>query len=268
MDLSVSTCYDYRIPLQESLLQIRNAGFKLVSLGGRQEHSQYHKEPGRERLRSIIAQLGITIDSIHAPFGSTTDISEPEDVLRRSAVVDVIRSIEACADLGVRTLILHLNATRTDDISQRLKSVRASITALLNVARKRGVRLAAENLPGGNSLTILNYALELFDDEHFGLCFDSGHDAIDPGGIDLIGKFGERLYAIHLHDNDGNKDLHQLAFEGKYNFPNLAAQLNKGSVSCPITIEAEVHHSTCGTPEAFLASAMEGGKRFIEMLKG
>ncbi len=219
-------------------------------------------------MKTLVEQSGITIDSIHAPFGSTTDISEPEDVLRKAAVVDVVRSIESCAYLGVRTLILHLNATRTDDISQRLKSVRASVTTLLSVARKHGIQLAAENLPGGNSLTILKYALEMFDDEHLGLCFDTGHDALDSDAIELIGTFGERLYAIHLHDNDGREDLHQLAFDGSYNFPNLAAQLNKGRVLCPITIEAEVHHSTRKTPEAFLASAKEGGMKFIEMLKG
>lgn len=268
MELAISTCYDYRIPVERSIEHIGNAGFRLVSLGGREEHSQYQKDAGRSSLADVIEKEGVRIDSIHAPYDPTADLTQKEDVLRHSAVVEMRRCIAACKALGAGVAIVHLNFFRPGGISDRLKKVRNSLEEILPCARENGVKIAAENLPDDNSLIILKYALDMFEDEYLGLCFDSGHAALHVDAIQLLGKYRDRIYAVHLHDNDGKDDLHQLPFEGSNNLPNLAAQLNKGeSICCPITIEAEVANSAYKTPEAFLAHAFQDGNRFTDMLK-
>ena len=267
MELAISTCYDYSIPIEQSIEYISKAGFKFVSLGGRQDHSQYHKEWGRSRIVAAAEKFGVKIDSIHAPFDPTDDLTQLEEVLRHSAVIEMKRCITACKELKVGIAILHLNSFNTSNISERLKKVRESLTELLDFAHDNGLRLAAENLPGDNSLIILKYALELFEDDYLGLCFDSGHAALNGDTMELLEKFPGRLLAIHLHDNDGKKDLHQLPFEGVCDLPNLAAQLNKRKTICPITIESEVAHSAYKAPEPFLSQALEAGNRFREMLK-
>jgi len=267
MELAISTCYDYRVKFDQSLEYIRHAGFSVVSLGGKLSHSEYHKPEGRRMISDAQQRTGIGIDSIHAPFGSTADITQSEEVLRRSAVMDIKRCIVACKELGVGIAILHLNSYRTDGISQRMKKVRESLSELTSFAGENGVKLAAENLPGDNSLIILKYALDLFGADCLGLCFDNGHAELHPEAFDLLDKYQDRLLALHLHDNDSAKDLHLLPFEGKCNLPNLAAQLNKASSICPITIESEVTNSVCKNPENFLAQAFEAGEKFARMLK-
>ena len=268
MELAISTCYDYRVHIERSIEYIGNAGFRLISLGGREEHSRYQKDKGRSRLADAVEKAGVRIDSIHAPYDPTADLTQAEDVLRHSAVVEMKRCITACKALGVPVAILHLNFSKPSGISERLKKVRESLEEILPFARDSKVKIAAENLPDDNSLIILKYALDIFEDEYLGLCFDSGHAALHTDAMELLGKYRDRLYALHLHDNDRKDDLHQLPFEGSSNLPNLAAQLNKGeSISCPITIEAEVTNSAYKTPETFLDHAFQDGNRFTDMLK-
>lgn len=268
MELAISTCYDYGVPIERSIEHIASAGFKLISLGGREEHSLYQKESGRNRLAAAVQSAGIKINSIHAPYDPTADLTQAEDVLRHSAIVEIRRCVTACKELGAPVAILHLNFPGPRGISDRLKKVRESLDEILPFARSNKIRIAAENLADDNSLIILKYALDIFEDEYLGLCFDSGHAAIHQDAMELVGRYKDRLYAIHLHDNDGKHDLHQLPFEGSSNLPNVAAQLNKGeSISCPITIEAEVANSSYKSPEAFLARAFQDGNRFTDMLK-
>jgi sugar phosphate isomerase/epimerase len=267
MDLAISTCFDYGLTIERSLELIGAAVFELISLGGKTSHSRYHNESGRQHLLELLRKHALRVDSVHAPFGGTTDLSEPEEVLRHASVIDVRRAIEACAELGGTVVIIHLNSLRTDNISKRMKSINTSLSELLETARSCGVRLALENLPGDGSLVLLKYALQVFNDELIGLCFDNGHQFLQPDAMELLSLFGDRLYAIHLHDNDGVNDLHLLPFEGKYDLPNLAAQFNKLEVRCPITIESESSHSRDSQAQPFLAAARKSGIEFIKMLK-
>ncbi len=218
-------------------------------------------------LAEAVARAGLKIDSVHAPFDPTADLTQSEAVLRHSALVEMRRCISACKDLGVSTAVVHLNFPRPAGISDRLKRARESVSKVLDLAHANGVRIAAENLPDDNSLIILKYALDMYEDDLFGLCFDSGHASLHPEAFALLDNYRHRLYALHLHDNDGKKDLHQLPFEGTNNLPNLAAQLNKGKVTCPITIESEVAFSSHKTPENFLTHALESGSKFRAMVK-
>lgn len=54
---------------------------------------------------------------------------------------------------------------------------------------------------------------EKYHSEIFGFCFDTGHANLV--GIDLesfLSTLGGRLKVLHIHDNDGSGDLHQIPF--------------------------------------------------------
>jgi len=42
---------DYTIPFAQVVRLIREAGFEVISLGARTEHSEYHTAGGRRRVR-------------------------------------------------------------------------------------------------------------------------------------------------------------------------------------------------------------------------
>ncbi len=54
---------------------------------------------------------------------------------------------------------------------------------------------------------------ERYNAEILGFCFNTGHAKLS--GIDfedMITKLGNRLKVFHIHDNDGNRNLHQIPF--------------------------------------------------------
>lgn len=64
-----------------------------------------------------------------------------------------------------------------------------------------------------NVVIYIDHMNEKYDAEILGFCFDTGHATLS--GIDFedfIMKLGEHLKVLHIHDNDGGGDLHQIPF--------------------------------------------------------
>ena len=109
--------------------------------------------------------------------------------------------------------------------------------------------------------------LDLVDSKCLRFCYDNGHEMLYNGSMDLLKKYSHRLAVIHFHDNDGQKDLHLVPFDGKLDLPAFASQLNKLERIPDITMECEMAYSHFGQTESFLKAAYEAGKRFMGMLK-
>jgi len=58
---------------------VADAGFRAITIGGGNTvHSGYDAEAGRQRIIDSTTCNGLAIDSIHAPFGPSADISVPD----------------------------------------------------------------------------------------------------------------------------------------------------------------------------------------------
>jgi sugar phosphate isomerase/epimerase len=116
------------------------------------------------------------------------------------------------AQLRSNVIIMHIPAWSKCD------PLRRSLDELDEFARERSVRIATEN---GNFEAIRNLLSE-YDQSYLGLCYDSGHGNVDGNGLDQLVSLKERLISVHLHDNDGNGDQHNLLFSGTINWARLA----------------------------------------------
>ena len=102
--------------------------------------------------------------------------------------------------------------------------------------------------------------------DYLGLCYDSGHGNVARDGLDWLDKLKDRLISIHLHDNDGLKDLHTLLFRGTVDWPRLAKLLAASAYRKPISMETVMRNTGIDQPEAFLARAFETGSTFADMV--
>lgn len=67
-----------------------------------------------------------------------------------------------------------------------------------------------ENLFNINNLDcVLNY----IDSQQIGFCYDSCHHANNKTAGDLLEEYLDRLMALHLHDNGGERKQHQLPLD-------------------------------------------------------
>jgi sugar phosphate isomerase/epimerase len=266
MELGISTSFNYKIGLDKNLEAIAQAGFQFVSLGGNVFHSGYNKPEGRKKIRDYLRKYNLRLDSLHAPFDPTCDLTQLEDVFAQSAMIEMKRAITAAAELGTPNLVLHLSSFRPSKISERLARVKTTLPDLIAFAESKNVVVAMENLDHDSEI-LFRFAMDLIDSKYLGFCYDNGHEMLYNGSMDLLKKYSHRLAVIHFHDNDGRKDLHLIPFDGKLDLPAFAGQLNKLENIPDITMECEMAYSHFGQTESFLTAAYDAGKRFMSMLK-
>lgn len=72
-----------------------------------------------------------------------------------------------------------------------------------------------------------NYILDI-DSPYFGFCIDTGHLNLAGGNpAETIKLYGDRLLAVHLHDNHGLTDEHLLPGKGNIDFQAIKTALKE-----------------------------------------
>ncbi len=96
------------------------------------------------------------------------------------------------------------------------------------------------------------------DTGRLGFCFDSGHYNVYTPQLDLLTMYGDRLMALHLHDNDGQADQHTLPGTGTIAWKSLMEKLDRLGYQGALSLEVRNTGYTDSTdPTVFLRLAME-----------
>jgi sugar phosphate isomerase/epimerase len=255
MQIALGTCFDYSIPIDQQLAQIAKTPFKSISLGGDPNHSGYLTAQGRFRLAGLAEEQGIAIDSLHAPYRVKHDISYSDSESRMASVCRIALAMSAAVELGAKTVILHLQSFPVKTGIQDVDSLLRSLEALVETAENMQIRLAAENLPGEVANLFLHRALAEFKSDHFGFCYDSSHDQLGPGKpYEILEEFADRLFAVHLSDNDGLEDRHWIPFTGIVDWERVCYILHEARYSHPLLLEVE-NNDQIPTEEFLIKSA-------------
>lgn len=96
------------------------------------------------------------------------------------------------------------------------------LEAILAESEKRTVNVAFENL---NNLDNLSAMLSRFPSPNAGYCYDSCHHFNFSHGIDLLKPYGHRRTALHLQDNGGTHNQHQLPPDGKIDWQDVMQKI-------------------------------------------
>lgn len=151
--------------------------------------------------------------SIHSPIFEL-NLSTPRYPSIREYSFDVYRQcLEWAARIGAEQVVIHpsLHTTPVFLRKEAQEHAKRNLERLGQVAQDAGVELAVENIGfGGDALFDQEEFVRLFDEiPAVRALVDVGHAHINrwdtPG---LIQALGERLAAVHLHDNDGVRDSH------------------------------------------------------------
>jgi len=98
------------------------------------------------------------------------------------------------------------------------------------------------------------------------LCYDSGHGNIEKNSYEWLDKFKNRLISIHIHDNDGERDLHQIPFAGTVEWEKLAKILAESSYRKCVNLETSIHNMAMKDEQKFLDKAIGAAKKLSEMI--
>ncbi len=229
---------------QEGFARLRRAGFDCVdfSLHGylinkeiyREEINAFFDAPIRE-LESFFAphreaarRAGITFHQMHMPY----PIYVPKGSQKLNTYLwnEVApKSMELCAFMGCKYIVIHgfKLARFLGSEEEEWKHTEAFLEYLAPMAKEMGITVCIENLYDGIADHLIEGPCcdvrkcaeridrmnEKYGAEILGFCFDTGHANVI--GLDFerfITTLGRRLKVLHIHDNDGVRDLHQIPF--------------------------------------------------------
>ena len=267
--LSINTDYasDYGSP-GSYLRQIAAAGFSHVHWVHHWKGDFLYSQYEIEQIGRWLEEYGLILNDLHATEGNEKFWLANEEYARRSGVALVQNRIEMTAVLGGDAIVLHLPAEPNDETNaQYWAQLHQSLDELLPYVQKSGVRIALEN-----NLRLSNYAplkkvLAQYSPNEIGVCYDSGHGNIMGDGLDFLDSVKERLIVLHLNDNDGASDQHNLLFSATVDWERTASIIAASAYNKPLGLELTVRHSGIADPSDFLAQAMATGTKFAEMVR-
>lgn len=166
------------------------------------------------RLRRELDRRGMESESTHAPRACFDEPREVYEELLR-------RTIEATRMLGAKYVVVHpwVNEDKTRTLTEKTIEYFSEFEAY---AKTWEVTLAVENMVS----TSPEQLLAIRDALDCGVCWDTGHANIaGRKQYESITTLGDALKVLHVHDNYGEKDLHNPPYSGTVDWEGFLAGL-------------------------------------------
>ena len=187
--------------------------------------------------RRLAEDAGIVISQVHGPWRWPPQDATEED--RAERMEKMKRSIRGTAVLGCKNWIVHpimpygINELGTDDAQKTWDLNVVFMRELLACAKEHDIIICFENMPMpnfslGSVEAIMRFVNEMNDD-HFRVCLDTGHVNVFPGQTlyDAVHMIGDKLQALHVHDNSGKSDEHRLPWLGTADWEGFGRALRE-----------------------------------------
>ena len=245
----------YDVPFRQRYKLIRDAGFDCVMLWW---SDRFGRGEGFEKDADLARDAGLRIENMHAPVHAQNDLSLDNEQ-GDHVFHEYLKCVDDCHMHHIPTVVIHLpdDEYPVNDIGND------RIDRIIDRAGMLDVHVAFENLRNIHNLSlVLNRAAF----SHVGFCYDSCHHINYASDMDLLELYGNRLKAIHLHDNGGSHNQHQLPFDGNVDWPLIMGKLKKAGYNGAITLEPMNWDYTHLGIEGFLALAYERAKKLEQIL--
>ena len=225
------------IGVDEYLKMMRSVGFTGCALDYEEDMTGFYDVP-REKQPALAEKNGLIIDQAHLTIVGVGDIWY-DDIRGEAIETRQIRELRECASYGVGVAVMHMSyGMEAGPLSrcglERMKRITAA-------AEKYGIKLALEN---SRNIPHLNYTLDGISSPYLGFCYDSGHENEFTNDTDYLSKYGGRLMAMHLNDNNGSDDLHILPYDGNIDWKQIKKRIGGSELMRKtITLEASGRYS-------------------------
>jgi len=210
-------------PVDALTTLIRNGFFieigydNFITYGGKYAENQLIKRV----LETVTSYDKNFIKSIHMPY----DEIDADTVPLEAIVSRMIKWLDFAQEVGASIAVFHTLKTSSNVFDTNLYFFRK----IVKEASDRGVMVAIENrlekeLFGSKPQDLKNLVTAL--GEEAGICLDVGHANITKNLRQFIDVVGNQVIELHLHDNDGSKDLHKPPYTGSVDW-NLVTEFIK-----------------------------------------
>ena len=229
--------------LEEQVKAIKEAGFDCVMTNA---DPKMDLENGTIKQQvGLFKKYGLKLSSLHMRY-NRDDLPHfwHDNNIGKQLEKNLIKDVKLAKKYGFTCVVVHLRGEPNEIGFNRLRRV-------LKHCEKWNIPLAIENV--GNQ-HCFEKTFQNVKSDYLKFCFDSGHNHAFENDKDIISKYGNRLIALHLHDNLGpnprksdlsglkckrqSLDMHTLNRYGNIDWNEIAKRLAK--VDYPLNLDYEV----------------------------
>lgn len=242
----------------ETINAIKKAGFKNVFI------QWYDKEwdISQEEQLKYINKCGLNVIFAHLGYQNINDIwvegENGEKLVERYK-----NDIKECKENNILMVIMHLTSKSKAPMYNEIGLER--IRKIVDYARELNIKVAFENT---KIKGYLEYVFDNIKNDNMGICYDAGHcHAHFDDEFDFV-RFKNKIFAVHLHDNDKSDDQHLLPFDGTIDWEDVIGKLVQNGYKGPVTLELCYRYEYLNnTIEKFYKNGLEVGVKLVEMFE-
>lgn len=214
MKKGISFYFGYNIEPEERAKLIKKYGFDTVIIHA---DKKYNKQNGTIKKQiKIFKKYGLEVSTLHMSYNNEElhyfwEVGKMGNKLTKN----LIRDVKLAHKYGISCVVVHLFGTYSQIGEQRIRKV-------LNVCEKLNVPLAIENI---DCQSVFLETFKHISHPYLKFCYDSGHNNAFDKDYDYLDNFGDKLIALHLHDNNGQDDQHTLEKYGNIDWEKIAKKI-------------------------------------------
>lgn len=241
----------------ETIDAIKEAGFKNAFI---QWYNKDWKISQQEQL-DYARKCGLNIIFAHLGYQDINNIWD--DSNDSNEIVERYKNdIRICSRNGIPMVVMHLTSKNIAPMYNENGLIR--IKEIADYAKELGIKIAFENT---KIKGYLDYVIKNIDNDNVGICFDSGHCHVHFNDEFNWNLFKNRIFAVHLHDNDKSDDLHLHPFDGTIEWKDVILKLKECNYNGPITLESCYRYDYLKLKlSEFYKDGYEVAKRLANML--
>ena len=244
-------------PIQ-TIKAVKNAGFKNVFVQWYDENWECSQE---EQVK-LCKELCLNIIFAHLGYQNINSIWD-EGIEGDNLVERYKNDIKECKEFGISMVVMHLTTKRNSAMYNDIGLNR--VRKIVEYAKELDVKIALENT---KMKGYLEYVLGNIKEDNLGICFDAGHYHVHFDDEFDFEFFKDRIFAVHLHDNDKTSDLHLLPFDGTIEWNAVIQKIKQSNYKGPVTLELCYRYDYLNMSlDDFYEKGYEIGTKLAEMFE-
>ena len=226
--------------IEEALKYAKENGFGAVELNmnGINFLPENYMDEDRRRLRKIAKKLGVSM-LLHAPEG--LDLMNVHEGVRFAVVERLKEIVDLARDLSASCVTIHLGTSSSISVEGKMvplhrvypelykEAMRFSLSELGDYARGK-TSICLENTEITNERIVREVLVELLRDDSLFLTWDIGHShqyktKVREWEEEFFLDYGKKIKNVHIHDNNGKWDEHNIIGNGTLDLEHYLAIL-------------------------------------------
>lgn len=240
---------------REIIDNIKNAGFKNVFI------EWYNNDLVlQQNILDYVRKNSLNVVFAHLGYQNPNCLWE-DSVDGDLELKRYINDIEICKNNNINLVIIH---PTFGYIAPNVSEIGINrIRQIVEFANSISVKVSFENVELGGYLEAIISSIKL---DNLGICFDVGHCHAFYDDNFNTKFFKDKVFAIHLHDNDKTFDQHNLPFDGTIDWNEAINKIIDMNYNGPIIIESgyNSYYKDINLSD-YYKKAFEVGQKLIEM---